>query len=288
MTINGDTKIPTPHGDLLRRKAKTNPLLGDVVRAYEEFIGGAAALSIIDQDAVNGLVDLLNVYRNVSVYVFEGGRNVPQETLRSTIMEEFLGWLFKDIFLLLDVDAPANYVSGRAKRSYISLEFAPRSFPAIFTTPNPCLHYKDQDFAIGARIGIRVKGVDESAWEQIVLPVVAIECKTYLAKNHLDMCSSTAASLRRGMPYCMYLILAEFLKMADTVTPEFSDISEVFVVCKAKNGDRKRRKDMGLPPHPVYADVIWDLFQMVSRHLRSVWWDPESVITRGTVIGRPR
>ena len=69
------------------------------------------------------------------------------------------------------------------------------------------------------------------------------------------MCSSTASSLKRAMPYCKYIILAEFLKLGNNATPEFTEISEIYVVCKAKNTERKKRKDQGLPPHIVHDDV---------------------------------
>jgi len=278
-----------PHGDLLRRKSEANGYLLPALDAYEIFVAKAEGISVTNDTSVIELVSALNEYREASIYIFEGGVNVPQSNLRSTIMEEFLIWLFKDIFEALGYEQPENYQIGKSIGSYLSLDFAPHSFEAIFGSPGACIHKKDQDFTLGANISIAIDGNgNEPVIETVTLPVIAIECKTYLAKNHLDMCSSTAASLKKAMPYCKYIILAEFIKLGNNATPEFTDVSEIYVVCKAKNTERKKRKDDGMPPHPVHEDVVINLFQMVLAHLQSIWWDPDSVLKSGVVIGRPR
>jgi len=70
----------------------------------------ATNLKVTDQAGVDALVAAFNVYREAVIYAFETGRNVPQENLRSTMMEEFLGWLFKDLFDILDADRPKNFL----------------------------------------------------------------------------------------------------------------------------------------------------------------------------------
>ena len=205
------------------------------------------------------------------------------------MMEEFLGWLFKDIFVILGFDPPSNYIAGKAMSSYLTLTFSPRTFSDLFSDPNPRVSKKDQDFAIGAAMNL-LFGAPGSApvfSQTLTLPVVAIECKTYLAKNHLDMCSSTAQMLKRANPYCMYIIAAEFLKMDASVTPEVTDIAEIFILCKDTNGSRRTRKENGEPPHPIYQDVVGALFKMVLGHLRAIWWDPITALDRGKVISRP-
>jgi hypothetical protein len=277
-----------PHGDLLKRKVEEKKVPTSVLNAYLKFTEQAEAIEVIDDESVSKLVDALNQYRNEAVYIFEGGKNVPQANLRSSIMEEFLIWLFKDIFKVLNLEKPDNYQIGKSKGSYLSLDFSPRSFRTMFSSPGASIHTKDQDFALGANIEINIKGAGESeVVQRVTLPVIAIECKTYLAKNHLDMCSSTATSLRRAMPYCKYIILAEFLKLSNTATPEFTDVSEIFVMCKAKNTERIKRKKEGLPPHPIYGDVAIALFKFVLSHLSAIWWDPKSPLETGVVISRP-
>lgn len=278
-----------PHGVLLRRKSGTVPKLSGCLIAYEAFVATAAAIEVTDAESVAALTEAFNVYREAVIYIFEGGSNVPQENLRSTMVEEFLGWLFKDIFIILGRDRPENYLAGKAMSSYLTLTFAPKNFPSLFDNPNPRISRKDQDFAIGAVMNIAIgpPGASDYATQSITIPVVAIECKTYLAKNHLDMCSSTAQMLKRANPYCMYIIATEFLKMDKGVTPEVTDIAEIFLLCKADNASRAKRKVDGDPPHAVYGDVVQALFQMVVGHLQAVWWDPDTALERGKVISRP-
>jgi hypothetical protein len=278
-----------PHGELLREKAKTNEVLRAPLEAYEAFEQEAGALLMTDDKAVNSLVAALNRYRDRVLNTFESARNVPQENLRSTILEEFFGWLFKDIFAALGREVPANYRAGRSTASYLNMTFAPRDFMSAFRHPNPCFGTKDQDFSLGPRITISVFGDEpgEVLTREVLLPIIAIECKTYLAKNHLDMCASTASNLHVAMPYCMYLIATEYLKMDVEVTPEFTDIHEIFVLCKATNAQRSERQKAGLPPHPIHDDLVVDLFHMVLRHLTALWWAPGEAVQRGRVIGRP-
>lgn len=278
-----------PHGDLLKRKQKGNPVLNKVHVEYLRFVETAQSLSVTKSKTVRELVRAINRYRSNSIAVFEGGKNVPQENLRSTILEEFLSWLFKDIFEILDAKVPSNYKVGKSFATYLNLTFAPKNFLDCFRSPSPFIGTKDQDFALGPTVSIAIEGSspNEKVVSNVLLPVVAIECKTYLAKNHLDMCASTASSLRIAMPYCMYLIVAEFLKMDQDVTPEFTDVSEIFILCKAENSDRKRRQKEKLPPHVIDEDVVVELFEMVVRHLKAIWWDPKTALQRGRIIGRP-
>lgn len=278
-----------PHGDLLSRKSKELKKLAPCLEAYNSFKDIASSIAVNSPESVTALVDAFNAYRDEVVYVFESGKNVPQENLRSTMMEEFFGWLFKDIFLCVGINEPGNFVAGKAMSSYLTLTFAPRNFSELFSDPNPRVSKKDQDFAIGATMELSVgaPGVKPSFSQRMTLPVIAIECKTYLAKNHLDMCSSTAQMLKRANPYCMYIIATEFLKMDAGVTPEVTDIAEIFVLCKASNVARKVRKDAGDPPHPICGDVALELFNMVVGHLRAIWWDPQTALERGKVISRP-
>lgn len=278
-----------PHGSLLRRKSAEKAVLVPALDAYQSFVKVVRDLKIENNTSVTKLVDAFNAYRRISIPIFEAGKNVPQENLRSTMMEELYAWLFKDIFELIEIDQPPNFRLGKSTNSYVSLSFAPHSFASIFGDPNPRIAKKDQDFAIGAafQLTITPDGGGDTIDSGILIPIVAIECKTYLAKNHLDMCASTAASIKHAAPYCMYVVAAEFIKMDKGVFPELTDISEIFVLCRAKNGDRKKRRDAGLPPHDIYADLVCDLFERVIGHLRSIWWDPESALKSGRVIQRP-
>ena len=76
----------------------------------------------------------------------------------------------------------------------------------IFSKPNPYIHSKDQDFVLGASLELIIKTNDNTTNQEIIVPVVAIECKTYIERNMLDSCSGTARRLKNAMPYCIYIV----------------------------------------------------------------------------------
>lgn len=275
------------HGGPLRRAAARDPRLAPVLRAYEAFVAAAGPRGPTTAAEVEALVGHLNTYRDEVVYALEDRKNSGQANLRSTILEEFLYWLFRDVFRTLKQPRPDGFRIGKTIGAYVDLTFAPHSFRRVFDEPNPVVHTKDQDFAFGPEIELEVRSGGESTVSRVLLPVVAIECKTFLAKNHLDMCADTATRLRAAMPYCLYFVASEFLKMRSDVTPEFTDVAEIFVLCRAKNGERRPRRKAGLAPHPIHTDLVVEMWQMVLHHLRAIWWSPEDAVERGRIIGRP-
>ena len=121
---------------------------------------------------------------------------------------------------------------------------------------------------------------------EIVIPVVAIECKTYIERNMLDSCAGTATRLKKALSYCMYIVASEYMKLEDA-QPELTNIDEVFVLCKATNSDRLSRKRRDAAPHIVHSDLVIDLYNMVSRHINAIWWQPEDALDTGKIINRP-
>ena len=170
--------------------------------------------------------------------------------------------------------------------SYVSLSFTPASFGELFSNPKAYIHTKDQDFVLGANVEIMIKADGEQETTTTVITAVAIECKTYLERNMLDSCAATASRLKTAMPYCIYIVASEYMKMSDAA-PELTDIDEVYILCRAKNADRERRKRENLPLFDIDADLIIDLYNRVSRHLNAIWWKPEDAVENGKIINRP-
>ena len=139
---------------------------------------------------------------------------------------------------------------------------------------------------MGATVDIKISANGNDDVKSTVIPVVAIECKTYLERNMLDACAATAGRLKNAMPYCIYIVASEYMKMTDA-SPELTDIDEVYILCKAKNSERERRKRSGEPPLNIDAELVVDLFERVVRHLNSIWWKPEDAVTSGKIINRP-
>lgn len=102
----------------------------------------------------------------------------------------------------------------------------------------------------------------------------------------LDSCAGTAKRLKSAMPYCLYLVVSEYMKMEDAY-PELTEIDELFILTRKSNSDRLSNNQKGLPPYAIGNDLIRDIFVMIDTHLAKVWWSPEDALSRGRVIARP-
>lgn len=276
------------HGRILEQKICTCQDLKPIKQKYDEYRYSIRQLKIKDKESVEQAVDLLNQYRSAAIPVFESRINSGQETLRSSILEEFFTYLFKDLVIATGVAQDATVVGK--DHIYVSLSFTPRTFTDLAKQPKPYVHTKDQDFVLGCITELRVASpgipMDEVSGVQLTIPVIAIECKTYIERNMLDTCAGTARRLKSAMPYCLYMVVAEYLKL-DEGFPELTDIDEVYILCRAKNCERETRKKSDQELHQIHSDLVFDIFEKVDRHLNRIWWDPGTALERGKVIGRP-
>lgn len=285
------------HGKILKEKYRStlDNQLKEAVLNYERFMSNVDKIEFWDDDnyslskSINLLVKELNLYRNAVIPTFDSRKNSGQENLHSTILEEFFHILVSPIVGKYTGKSNEALSSGKAN-SYCSLNFTPGSFSDLLENPSVNIHTKDQDFVLGCKVQITTKAFgDKSGHEnvaQVVVPVVAIECKTYIERNMLDSCAGTAARLKAAMPYCIYLVAAEYMKMKDAF-PELTSIDEVFILTKSSNSERLERRKLGYPVHDIYPELIMDIYQMVDKHLAKIWWSPEDAIKRGRVINRP-
>lgn len=277
------------HGKILREYVlrltnDTLDLFQQVENAYEKYRKEIEAVEKLDDEDILKIVEALNDYRKLAIPVFDSVKNSGQTGLASTIMEEFFYLLFNKKLSLMNIEHDSLFI-GKGN-SYVSLSFTPNSFETVFEKPNAYIHTKDQDFVLGVNVGIEVTADGNSQSAMTVIPVVAIECKTYLERNMLDSCAATAGRLKNAMPYCVYIVASEYMKMSDA-SPELTDIDEVYILCKAKNSDRERRRDNHEEPFPIDGNLILDLYHRVDRHLKAIWWNPDDAVANGKIINRP-
>ena len=201
--------------------------------------------------------------------------------MQSSIIEEF----FQHVFRFVERDVVVGLQTGPAA-GFIDLVFNPKDVKSLVTAPDFTIRRKDHDFVIGATVQLTVKAVgsEESKAESIVVPAIAIECKRYLERNMLDECAGTAEKVKRATPYCLFFVVAEFLKM-DDAAPEVSLIDEIFILRKQRNSERLAN---GFRPNPIDANLVWEIYDGSIRHLRKVWWNPQSALTTGKAFGRPQ
>lgn len=273
------------HGALLKVKSTTGADLAAVYEHYKEFLEKTKDLSVIDEVAVKDLVSAFNDYRLAVLKPIESRKNSGQENIRSSMLEEFFCHLFIDVIKESLEEVPDNLFLGKAN-SFVDLTFSPSSFKDIFLEPNPYFHSKDQDFVLGVSLGVTIQAEEKSYSQEIIIPVVAIECKTYIERNMLDSCSGTASRIKSAMPYCIYIVASEYMKLKDEL-PELSDINEIYILCKASNSDRLKNRKDGLAPHKIDEVLIIDLFNKIKGHLNSIWWQPSRALETGKIINRP-
>lgn len=278
------------HGNILqtqrsRKRGEERIVFDAVFSAYEAYREKVEELSIQDENGIRDIVDALNEYRKVAIPVFDKQKNSGQNGLGSTVIEEFFYLLFEKKMAIMGIEHDNMFI-GKGN-SYVSLSFTPSSFQEMFSKPAAYIHTKDQDFVLGASVNININADGTEDLKSTVIPVVAIECKTYLERNMLDSCAATASRLKNAMPYCIYIVASEYMKM-DEATPELTDIDEVYILCHAKNTDRQARQTAGEPPIDIDPELIIDLYRRVDRHLNAIWWKPENAVELGKIINRPR
>ena len=117
------------------------------------------------------------------------------------------------------------------------------------------------------------------------MPVVAIECKTYLDKTMLEGASQAGTQIKLKNPDAIYIICAEWLKLTEAVNLAKYDVDQIYVLRKQKNTDREFRYEANYIKNSIYSDVVFDLFQLVREHLTKDWSKSiESGLKEGKLI----
>ena len=198
-----------------------------------------------------------------------------QSKFHSSVIEEFLYYLFRDLLNELNKKAKKDN-DGKSKqkillggiRAYSNLYFAPENLIDFIKTPNMKINVKDQDFAIYRTILIKADGEQKL----INVPVVSIECKTYIDKTMLEGSIATAEKIKNGNPYCLFLVVTEWYDVSYEVDPAYSRIDQIYVLRKEKRRSNKKK--------PIDFAVVKDLFEFVKYHLERDWSSIEQKLTK--------
>ncbi len=243
-----------------------------VIPAYKKWKSNNEELKGYSSDEIRKRVETLNAYK-------EKIRDVTfssQSKFHSSVIEEFLYYLFRDLIDDLNSKNQRQYktkiILGGA-RAYTNLYFAPQNLSSFLEKPNMKINVKDQDFAIYRKIQIRANGESEI----INVPVVSIECKTYIDKTMLEGSIATAEKIKNGNPYCLFLIVTEWYDVSSDVDPAYSRIDQIYVLRKQK---RKTNSE-----NPIDCDVILNLFSFIKNHLEREWSNiNKKLIEEGKII----
>jgi hypothetical protein len=188
--------------------------------------------------------------------------------LQSTVLEEFLYYLFKDLV----VDISQNSLIGKS-HALKDIFFMPSDYHSMLKLPNVRTEQKDHDFVIGVKINttFQVEGSQKTQKEIFSIPAVAIECKTYIDKTMLEGSSTAAEQLKYKNPNGIYMVVAEWIKLTENINLKKYKVDQIYILRKQKNTDRKYRLVDGYKKNQIHADVVLHLFNTVKTHLTTDW-----------------
>lgn len=193
------------HGDNLSRKeeeyskdATKRKLLQQIRKRYNQWKADNLKLRgpFLEQSDTESTIlqkrtELMNAYKDFIDQKVYAEAFDSRSNLHSSVLEEFIYYLFKDMV----EEISTNALIGKS-HAYKDVFFQAGSFRDMISTPCVKIEKKDHDFVIGTNIeaNFRCEGEKKVQTEQLQIPAVAIECKTYLEKP----CSKVPPQLHRN------------------------------------------------------------------------------------------
>ena len=237
-------------------------------QANEALIGPTVKATKQDAQIVQNRVRLLNEYKDFLDQQHYAEKFDSRSNLHSSVLEEFMYYLFRDMVTELSGHA----LLGKS-HTFKDLFFKADSYGDMLLNPRLLIEKKDHDFAIGVKLNARFRCAGQEAEQQDTfdIPAVAIECKTYLDKTMLQDASTAAEQLKHRNPNAMYIVVAEWLKLTESVNLRKFKIDQIYVLRKQKNTDREYRYADTYAKNPLYSDAVWHLFDTTRAFLTSPW-----------------
>jgi len=200
--------------------------------------------------------------------------------IRSTILEEFMYFLFNDIVstLLTKYHLPKKQIKNGNVEAYSNLYFTGADVSSFIDSPTIELNTKQQDYAIYREVKLSIQ--NKNATSRIAnIPILAIENKTFLDKTMLDGAVATAEKIKMGAPYAVYIVATETYAVKYEVDPVYSRIDQIFVLRKCKHNKKNRL------PQEIKAEVVIDMFYYVLDRIKRPWANIEKKLAEtGTII----
>ena len=205
---------------------------------YVEFRDQQNKITGIEENGIKNKCEVLNDYYK-KVEDFERKHKIKsQAKFRSTVLEEFCGYLFKDLPEIKQLGL--NFFN---KSIFAGLKIASNGDMKIQT--------KDVDFCIGKEF----KVVVEKKEVDLIIPLVAIECKTYLDNTMFSEGQFTAQKLKNGTPNVKVYIFTERNEVGLSNLPSQSPIDEVFVIKENETA--------------IDYKVVYDFFKVVRFEIQN-------------------
>jgi Bpu10I-like restriction endonuclease len=299
------------HGDNLAQKEahKTKYLdrqskryLREIRRAYNNWnqsnlaVKGPVISNTKDDEAIiNKRVELFQAYKDFIDAQKYAENFDARSNLHSTVLEEFVFYLFRDLI----EDFGEHSLIGKS-HTFKDIFFSPPNYAEMLKRPYAKVEIKDHDFVIGATYQASFSSTspphddtpDEATeikeekkpadYEEVAVtpdaethlfdvPIVGIECKTYLDKSMLEGSSRAAEEIKARNPNSIYIVVAEWLKLSENVNLKKFKVDQIYVLRKQINTDREFRYLEGYVKNPIAPDAVFKLFAEVREHLTKDW-----------------
>jgi hypothetical protein len=277
-------KTYRPHGILVDKKISSgnaDTIIKELSDRYNLWTTESINLNSESESELLKKVKLLNEYKNfVDKLTNEDNYFKMQDKMSSSIMEEFLFYLFKDIpSIKSSVDKGLIYMGSA--NAYTDLSFAPKNIKDFLMYPNVFINYKNQDFTISKLIKCSFECNGNKEYKEIIVPTVSIECKTFIPSTMLGQSIYEAQLLKQGNPYSLYIVVAETNALSDDVNLKNIPIDEIFILRKQKRNSQKNKVS---DKKPIDCQVIKELYDYVKDYLDKDWFNNERATERGRLI----
>ena len=296
--------MKTPHKDKLiaamnnpKCSDKDREILAEAMKAYELWVSEMDKISSTGKERVVHLTGLLNQYKDyleAELIIRSGSqfliRQKGQLKLDNSVIEEFLIRLVDPRVI---EGLPDFELCVGPQRAFMSLAFTPASIHDLVKKPRIEIKEKDADFTLGKSIYYKFSSdpafsAQSTRSGMLTLAVLAAECKINLDKTMFQEAAGTAARLKQGCPMSRYYLIVEYLDM-EPEDCRLTAIDNVFLIRHAKRLPfgkrtiyeevRKQHQD-----NPIDPEVIWKFVSEIQYFVKSIWYDPEKALERGSFI----
>ncbi len=276
---------------------KDKEILMEAQSAYENWVKEMDKITSSGKQRVIELTNLLNQYKDqleVELIIKSASpfiiRQKGQLKLDSSVIEEFLIRIVDPKIL----DGLPNFeLCVGPQTSFMSLAFTPASIQELCERPCVEIKEKDTDFTLGKSIFYKFSS--DPSFEKhhtesgtLNLAVLAAECKVNLDKTMFQEAAGTAARLKQGCPMSRYYVLVEYLDM-EPEDCRLTAVDNVFLIRHAKRLPFGKRNEylqvkQQHQKYPIDSEIIWNFTTELQNFIKSVWYDPDKALERGTFI----
>jgi hypothetical protein len=205
----------------------------------------------------NEAAEIFNNYYDKLVYFAKKEKISSQSKWASTFLEELSNYLFKDI---------PEILSGEYgifnKKIYAGLKIDNDKSIKIIT--------KDVDFCIGKKVNISINGQKEL---DLILPIIAVEVKTYLDATMFGEVKSSSKSIRSASPNSKTYVLMGYKEIADEhiiAARQDTTLTEIFVL--------KADEDK-----PIHYEALYEYWKEIKYAVENIVID-ETIFVPGRIL----